>query len=123
MGVLAGNTEILTGIFAGISESILVTDEIGRFIDANPAALELLGYSLEELLKLRVPDIVASDPKAVDSEFSRYLKEGSWSGEYELKTRQGELVPVEIRASVIALPQRTLYVSSIRNITERITTK
>jgi PAS domain S-box-containing protein len=120
MGVLADDTDILRGIFAGISESILVTDDKGNFIDANPSALALLGYSHEELLKLQVSDIVASDAKTVESEFSHYLQEGSWSGEYELKTRQGELVPAEIRANVIALPQQTLYVSVIRNISERI---
>jgi PAS domain S-box-containing protein len=120
MGVLAGNTELLAGIFAGISETVLVTDAEGNYIDANPAATALLGYSRQELLNLRVSDIVAADPEMVESEFTRYLQEGNWSGEYELKTKTGELVPTEIRAQVIALPNATLYVSIIRNISGRL---
>jgi PAS domain S-box-containing protein len=120
MGVLAGNTELLAGIFAGISETVLVTDAEGNYIDANPAATELLGYSREELLKMHVTDIVAADRQVVEAEFGHYLQKGNWHGEFELKTKTGELVPAEIRAQVISLPNHTLYVSIIRSIAERL---
>jgi PAS domain S-box-containing protein len=119
MGVLAGNTELLAGIFAGISDTILVTDAEGNYIDANPAATELLGYSRQELLKMRVTDIIAADQQVVEEEFTRYLREGIWNGEFELKTKTGELVPAEIRAQVISLPDHTLYVSIIRSLAAR----
>jgi PAS domain S-box-containing protein len=120
MGVLAGNIELLAGIFAGISDGILVTDAEGYYLDANPAATELLGYSRDELLKMHVADLIAADPQEIEAEFAHYLQEGSWSGEYDLKTKSGVLVPTEIRAKVIVLPKHTLYVSIIRDVTERI---
>jgi PAS domain S-box-containing protein len=117
--VLTSNTELLAGIFAGISETILVADAEGNYLDANPAATELLGYSREEFLQMRVTDIVASDPQLVEAEYARYLQEGNWRGEFELKHKNGQLVSTEIRAQVISLPTHTLYVSIIRNISER----
>jgi PAS domain S-box-containing protein len=120
MGVLAGNIELLAGIFAGISDSILVTDAKGNYIDANPAATELLGYSRDELLTLHMSDIIAADPQELEAEFARYLQDGNWSGEFELKTKSGALVPTEIRAKVIVLPNHTLYISILRSVAERI---
>jgi PAS domain S-box-containing protein len=120
MGVLAGNFELLAGIFAGISDGILVTDAEGKFIDANPAATELLGYHRDDLLGMHIADIFAANPQEIEAEFARYLQDGNWSGEFELKTKSGALVPTEIRAKVIELPKHTLYVSIIRSISERI---
>ncbi|MBI3654253.1 MAG: GAF domain-containing protein [Acidobacteria bacterium] len=118
-GVLAGNLELLAGIFAGISETILIADAEGHYLDANPAATELLGYSKAELLHMCVTDVVADDRQAVEAEYARYRHDGAWRGEYELITKSGKRVPTEIRAQVITLPQHTLYVSIIRNISER----
>lgn len=119
MGVLAGNIELLAGIFAGISDAILVTDAKGFYIDANPAATDLLGYSRDEFLSMHVSNIIPADPQEVEAEFARYQQEGNWSGELELKTKSGELVPTEIRAKVIVLSNHTLYVSIIRSVAER----
>lgn len=118
-GVLTDNLELLAGIFAGISDTILIADAEGNYLGANPAATELLGYSREELLKMRVTDIVASDPQLVEAEYARYLQEGNWRGEFELKGKNGQRVSTEISAQVISLPTDTLYVSIIRNISER----
>ena len=40
-----------------------VVDGQQRYTYANQAALDLLGYSLKELLQLRVPDLMTSSPK------------------------------------------------------------
>ena len=48
-------------IVAGAPDAVLVTDEDGRFQDANPAACQLLGYSREELLHLRRDDVIPRD--------------------------------------------------------------
>lgn len=42
----------------------------GVILDANPAAVELYGYSVDELLKLKITDISA-DPEGTTSTFTR----------------------------------------------------
>lgn len=44
--------EFNAGIVQQMAEGIVIQDEEGRFTFANPAALQMLGYSLEELLEL-----------------------------------------------------------------------
>src|SRR5712692_6950337 len=50
------------GLFSNAADAILVADGDGQYLDANPAASELLGYSREELLGMRVADVVAAGP-------------------------------------------------------------
>ncbi len=103
-------------IFAAVSDAILVADADGRYIDANPAAERLLGYTRDELLRMRVTDVVAYEPTWTDAEYSRYREEGQWRGELVLRRKDGATVPVEARASVVDLAQAQLFVSAVRDL-------
>lgn len=118
-GFLADHTEFLAALFAGISDAILIADAEGNYLDANPAASDLLGYTREELLKMRVADIILPDSHWFDAEYSRFMKEGNWHGDITLRKKDGELIPSEARAKVLPLSDRVLYVSIIREIRER----
>ncbi|MDQ4078101.1 MAG: ATP-binding protein [Chloroflexota bacterium] len=106
-------------LMGAAADTILVADAEGRYVDVNPAATELLGYSRDELLQLRVADVVAAGPTWTEAEYARFLEEGYWQGELELRRRDGSLVPVEARASTVALPTEVVYLSVIRDISER----
>ena len=60
------------GLFEGIADAILVTDTDGRYLDANPAATALLGYSHEELLTMGVTNLVADSSEWTTREYTRY---------------------------------------------------
>ena len=49
----------LQALFEHVQDAFLLTDDQGHFIDVNPAACKLTGYSRAELLNLRVVDLVA----------------------------------------------------------------
>jgi len=44
-------------IFEGSRDAVFITDEDSRFVAVNRAACELTGYSKEELLHMRIPDL------------------------------------------------------------------
>lgn len=48
-------------MFEQTSEGILLDDGTGRYIEANPEACSMLGYTRDELLKLSVYDIVTDE--------------------------------------------------------------
>jgi PAS domain S-box-containing protein len=106
-------------LFEESPEAILVADGEGNYVDANPAALVLLGYERDELLRLRIADVVALEPSWTGQEFARYLEEGHWRGELDLCVKDGTLVTVEAWAVIIAGPAGSLYVSFLRDLTER----
>jgi PAS domain S-box-containing protein len=106
-------------LFNGVADAILVADADRRYLDANPAALRLLGYSRAELLRLRVDDVVAAEPVWAATEFARMIDEGEWRVELNVRHRDGTLIPVEARATVVALPTGPVYLSTLRDISER----
>jgi PAS domain S-box-containing protein len=106
-------------LFEGIADAILLADSVSRYIDANPAAERLLGYSRDELLSLRIADIVAYQPAWTDAEWERFQRDGVWDGEVELLHKQGHVIPVEARASRVELPDGAVFASVMRDISDR----
>ncbi len=106
-------------LFDGIADAILMADENSRYVDANPAAEKLLGYSRAELLNLSVADIVAYQPTWTDAEWQRFRQDGVWTGEVELRHKDGQIVPVEAHASTVELPDGVVFASVLRDISQR----
>jgi PAS domain S-box-containing protein len=106
-------------LFAAAPDPILVADEEAHYLDANPAALELLGYTREELLRLRVPDVVAQSPDWTEAEYERFRREGQWRAEVELRRKDGTLVPMEAHATLVPLTTPPIYLSLLRDVSDR----
>jgi PAS domain S-box-containing protein len=106
-------------LFLSAPDAILVADASARFLDANPAAVALLGRTRDELLALSMPDVVAAERAWTAAEFARLVHDGAWRSELELRHADGTHVPVEAQASAVALPDGTLYLSVLRDISER----
>ena len=67
-------------------------DENRCYIDVNDAACELLGYSREELLKMRIEDISYPSGAHVKPMYSQYLEDGSMRGIFALRRKSGEII-------------------------------
>jgi PAS domain S-box-containing protein len=106
-------------VFAHSPDAILITNADGRYVDANPAALALLGYGREELLCLGIGDVVASGRVWAAEEYARFLQEGSWSGAVALRAKDGRLAPTEARSVVVQGPDGPRYLFFLRELTER----
>ncbi|MDQ3780317.1 MAG: PAS domain S-box protein [Chloroflexota bacterium] len=108
------------GLFEGVPDAILVADALGHYLDANPAATALLGYTRDEFLAMRVPDVVARRPPWTEAEYARFQDEGRWDGDIELRRKDGSTVPVEAVATIVQLPTGTVYLSAMRDISVRL---
>lgn len=102
-------------LFDELAEPVLVADEDSRYVDANAAACSLLGYTMEELLKLGVADIVASSAEWTAEEYARYLREGHWHGPVRLRRKNGEVVSAVADARILSLATgQRAYISVLR---------
>jgi PAS domain S-box-containing protein len=106
-------------LFTSVPDAILVADAESRYLDANPAATALLGYTYDELLRMRVADIVADKHAWTATEYTRFLQAGAWQGELEVWHKDGMLVPVEARATAVVSTTGAAYVSVLRDISVR----
>jgi PAS domain S-box-containing protein len=105
-------------VFEHALDAMLILDDEQRFLDANPAALALLGTTRSQLLGLRAADVL----EGMWSEVWRRLQlEGRATGEAGLacagQTPGAERPTVEYHATAAILPGRHLMV--LHDLTER----
>src|SRR5215208_7733010 len=107
------------GLFEGVADAILAVDAEGRIRDANAAATELLGYEREELLGARLQDLIAPGAELTEVEVLWRPRDGTWQGELELRRKDGAILTVEARTTVVALPAGPVALSVVRDVSER----
>lgn len=104
-------------LFEQASDGIVTADMNGQYLDVNSRACQMLGYTQEELLRLRVPDLL--DPqdyprlRAIKADL---LQGHRHSGEWKLRRKDGGTISVEISARL--QPDRRWH-AIVRDITER----
>jgi PAS domain S-box-containing protein len=109
-------SELRARIFDEMSDAVLVADDHRRYVDANAAACALLGRSREQILSLRIEDVMP-DNGNVDQLWTAFLVAGSQSGEFVL-SRGDERLVIDYRARAHIAPNR--HVSVLRDITGRV---
>ncbi len=90
-GTAGGNEERFSAYVQHAPHAVFVTDETGHYVDVNPAAAEMVGYSREELLQLRVSDLL--HPLSLDAglrHFQQVLTQGKSSGELMFRRKNQE---------------------------------
>jgi len=101
----------------GRADGIVVTDPGGRYLDANLTMCRLIGYSREELVTLRISDIVvASEDPRIRPTFSAVKAGVDHHHEWQVRRKDGSTFPAEVVAT--QMPDGNLM-GLIRDITER----
>jgi PAS domain S-box-containing protein len=91
---------------------IFVADEEMRYVAVNRRACDVLGYTREELLGLKVSDVSANP--ATSEKYSEMMLRGELSGEGSLIRKDGTQVEVEYWAYSTRVAQMTVYVGFVR---------
>ncbi|HSY48878.1 MAG TPA: PAS domain S-box protein [Thermoanaerobaculia bacterium] len=110
-------------LFETAQDAILILNgDSGKIVDANPFVIDLLGYSLEELMGKQLwqiglfPDIEASKAAFDRLHTSGYIR-------YEdlpLETKDGRRAEVEFVSNAYRVNGRNVIQCNIRDITERV---
>ena len=117
---LEASQERLHAIFHSALDAIVLTDDEARFVDANPAACELLGYSREELIGQSIVDILPeSERDRVDAILGQFWERGGHHGAYQVFRSDGTARDIEYRTAGNVLPG--LHLTIMRDITQRKT--
>ena len=89
--------------------AILVADDEMRYVAANATATELLGYTREELLQRRIPDI-AGYPEA-EGEFEAMIAAGELAGRTTVTRKDGTKLSLRHRSSETRIAGLAYYVA------------
>ena len=87
---------------------IFVADEDMRFVAVNRRACDVLGYTREELLGLRVPDVVP-DPD-VAARYAEFVAHRWHEGVSTLRKKDGSMLAYRCRASETQVAGLTFYI-------------
>jgi len=104
-------------------DCVYIHDFDGNFMDANGAALTLLGYGREEIQSLNFASLLSPDQLLLAFQMIQDLKEKGPQKvptEYRVKRKDGEYVDIETQASIIYRHAKPYAVEGIaRDITGR----
>jgi PAS domain S-box-containing protein len=109
-------------LFENANDAIFIVDSRYSYVDANKKAVELLGYSREELLRMSILDLV---PPEQVSRSEAELDKLRGAGSYEkfvgkIRTRDGRWLDVEVSSSAIMDNGQVIGSRDImRDITDR----
>jgi len=106
-------TSLLRAVWDSTLEAMLVADDDGGYVDANPAACALFGRTRDELLSSNARDIVGTSELA----WRAFRERGRDSSESTIVRPDGERREVEGTARADVLPGRHLTV--LRDVTGR----
>lgn len=113
---LRESRERYRSLFENSLDGIYQTTLKGKYIDANPALVEMLGYeSREELLKIDIPTQLY-----VRKEDRPKLKKRNRIFETQLRRKDGSIITVEINSRVAYKKGKPVYYEGIvRDVTRR----
>ena len=107
---LAAREAKFRAIFDSVQEAILISDNNGVYIEANPAASELLGRSHAEIINRRAQDLVSPEMREVIAALrERFVRDGKQKGELEFVRPDGTRRTVEYQAVANFLPGQTSF--------------
>jgi PAS domain S-box-containing protein len=112
--------ELYRALVEHSADGILVSDQTGRYVEANPAICRMLGYARDELLLMFPPSLSADDdplsPEDMDERLAEARAGTALMVERRYRRRDGTSLPAEVGFS--QLPDGRLQ-REIRDITER----
>lgn len=99
---------------------IILDSRTLKAVEFNDAICEILGYSREEFVKLKVPEYDANENiEDTKIHVDKILREGRNDFETKFLTKNGEIKDIYVIAKVINLGGKTYFQSICRDITDR----
>lgn len=109
-----------------LAEGVYVVDAgTGRFLDANRALLDMLGYTLAEFQALTVFDLVADPPAVYGPKYAAaaaaLAREGRHdTGRKPYRRKDGTTVTVEVRITAVPNGGAGLHAVIVRDVSEQV---
>ena len=107
----------LRAVFEGTLDALVIADDEGRYVAANPAAADLFGVERSELVGRRLEEFSAASEDH-DANWQAFLDAGEARGEFDIVRADGETRTIAFAATANFLPGR--HLSALRDVTDRV---
>jgi PAS domain S-box-containing protein len=111
--------EMFRRMFESHSASMLIVDKdnSGKIIDANSAAGEFYGYSVDTLKSMKISDINVMTTDEIDTQMQSAITTKTNYFNFRHRLANGQIRDVEVHSSPIILQNKTLLFSIIHDVT------
>ncbi len=108
-------------IFENAPESIYIVDiDTHQIMDCNPFTVKWLGYSREELLAMKVDDILDKATKGIPENMRKAVDDGIVHiQERRFIKKNGAVADAEVTGTLVGFQNKQCFVALVRDITER----
>jgi PAS domain S-box-containing protein len=97
---------------------LMIDPDTGKIIEANKAAADFYGWSIEELRQMRIQEINILTPEAVKNKMELTRLSGAMRLEFRHRRADKSIRDVEVFSSRIEISGRDVLYSTIHDITE-----
>jgi PAS domain S-box-containing protein len=101
-------------LFENSLDAIIIADDDGVFLDVNQPACNLFGYSREQMLRMRIGDLMTAEAPDALERYKRYIETGREAGEFAFIHTDGQMRIASYSACRLA-PGR--HLSILRDLT------
>src|SRR4051812_31724626 len=100
------------------TDGVFISDAAGNYLDVNRAAIDMLGYSKAELLKMNVREILIKEEVELNPPRFDELKTGrNILSKRRVRKKDGTVLHVEINAKMLSSGN---MLGMVRDITDRV---
>lgn len=115
--------DLCNQVLHSIHESYQLTDTTGNILDANDSFCKLFGYTRDELLTMNLSHLSAElTPDQVQDFINKVLAKNGGTISTKARTKDGCLIDIEIRTTLIDHNGKPLLASFVRDVTEQLKT-
>lgn len=102
------------------NDIIIIADEQWNILEANDRAVEVYGYSLDELRRMRLPDLRAAESRAeFPRQAERLLAQGRAFYETVTQRKDGSTLPLEVSVRIVEIGGVRYYLGIARDLSQR----
>lgn len=103
------------------TDAIFLEKVDGKILDCNAAALNMFGYTYDEMIHLSVQDLLPEEIRdQVIEIMNAKIAEGGYLVEGVNRKKDGQIIPVEVSTRLTVIDDQQVVVAFIRDTTERI---
>ena len=107
-------------LFESVGDPVFINNEQGRFVEVNSGACRLFCLSREQVLSMRVKDLVRQDQWHILAEtVPKFERRETVQFEMDLMTKSGEFLPFEFHARAISFMGQPAVLSVARDLSVR----
>jgi|GEM_PF-2033560 len=103
--------------FENSMDGMLIVDDDMNYVDANPAATDILGYSYDEILQLNIADITVPAKEQIQQDWEHLQHNRNMRDEYTIRHKTGHQITIEFIAVSNVVEGR--HVSIFKDVTQR----